>query len=35
VKETLAEELADRRSEKAYADILLELKKSATIDVRL
>jgi parvulin-like peptidyl-prolyl isomerase len=35
VKESLAEELADRRSEKAYADILLELKKSATIDVRL
>ncbi len=31
----LAEELADRRSEKAYADVLSELKKSASIDVRL
>lgn len=31
----LAEELADRRSEKAYSDVLSELKKSASIDVRL
>ena len=35
VKETLAEELADRRSEKAYADLMNELKKSAAIDIRL
>lgn len=35
VKDTLTEELTDRRSEKAYADILAELKKSASIDVRL
>jgi peptidyl-prolyl cis-trans isomerase SurA len=34
-KESLAEELTDRRSEKAYADILAELKKTASIDVRL
>jgi len=34
-KESLAEELTDRRSEKAYADILSELKKTASIDVRL
>jgi len=32
---TLTEELADRRSEKAYADILAELKKAASIDIRL
>ena len=35
VKEALTEELTDRRSEKAYSDILLELKRSASIDVRL
>jgi peptidyl-prolyl cis-trans isomerase SurA len=35
VKESLTEELTDRRSEKAYADILTELKKTASIDVRL
>jgi peptidyl-prolyl cis-trans isomerase SurA len=31
----LTEELADRRSEKAYADILAEMKKAASIDIRL
>jgi peptidyl-prolyl cis-trans isomerase SurA len=35
VKESLTEELTDRRSEKAFADILGELKKTASIDVRL
>ena len=35
VKDTLTEELTDRRSEKAYSDILSELKRSASIDVRL
>ena len=35
VKAGLTEELTDRRSEKAYSDILLELKRSASIDVRL
>jgi parvulin-like peptidyl-prolyl isomerase len=35
VKETLTEELTDRRSEKAFSDILSELKRSASIDVRL
>ncbi len=35
LKESLTEELTDRRSEKAYADILAELKKTASIDVRL
>jgi len=35
VKESLTEELTDRRSEKAYADILAELKRTASIDVRL
>jgi peptidyl-prolyl cis-trans isomerase SurA len=35
VKDSLTEELTDRRSEKAYSDILLELKRSASIDVRL
>jgi len=35
VKDALTEELTDRRSEKAYSDILLELKRSASIDVRL
>jgi peptidyl-prolyl cis-trans isomerase SurA len=33
--DALKEELADRRSEKAYADILAELKKAASIDIRL
>ncbi len=35
VKETLTEELTDRRSEKAYSDILSDLKRAASIDVRL
>jgi peptidyl-prolyl cis-trans isomerase SurA len=35
VKDALREELTDKRSEKAFADILEELKKSASIDVRL
>jgi peptidyl-prolyl cis-trans isomerase SurA len=35
VKDALTEELTDKRSEKAYADILEELKKSASIDIRL
>jgi len=35
VKAALTEELTDRRSEKAYSDLLLELKRSASIDVRL
>jgi len=35
VKDSLTEELTDRRSEKAFADIIEELKKSASIDVRL
>ncbi len=35
VKDALTEELTDKRSEKAFADILEELKKSASIDVRL
>ena len=35
VKDILTDELTDRRSEKAYADILAELKKTASIDVRL
>jgi len=35
VKDGLTEELTDRRSEKAYSDILSELKRSASIDVRL
>jgi peptidyl-prolyl cis-trans isomerase SurA len=35
VKDGLTEELTDRRSEKAYADLLAELKRSASIDVRL
>jgi parvulin-like peptidyl-prolyl isomerase len=33
--ESLREELADRRSEKAYADILAELSKAASIEIRL
>jgi peptidyl-prolyl cis-trans isomerase SurA len=35
VKDSLTEELTDRRSEKAFADILVDLKKTASIDVRL
>jgi len=35
VKGALTDELTDKRSEKAFADILDELKKSASIDVRL
>ena len=35
VKSTLLEELTDRRSEQAFADILVELKKAATVDIRL
>jgi parvulin-like peptidyl-prolyl isomerase len=35
VKNALTEELTDRRSEKAFSDILSELKRSASIDVRL
>jgi peptidyl-prolyl cis-trans isomerase SurA len=35
VKESLTEELTDRRSEKAFEDILADLKKSASLDVRL
>jgi len=35
VKDALTEELTDRRSEKAYTDILSELKRSASIVVRL
>ncbi|MEK6778785.1 MAG: peptidyl-prolyl cis-trans isomerase [Candidatus Deferrimicrobiota bacterium] len=35
LKEALTEELADHRSEKAYVDILAELKTAASIDIRL
>ena len=35
LKDSLAEEIADRRSERAYADILAELKKTASIEIRL
>ena len=35
MKDALTEEMADRNSEKAYADIIAELKKAATIDIRL
>lgn len=35
VREAVAEELTDRRSERAYAGILEELKRRAAIDVRL
>lgn len=35
IRESLAEELVDRRSEKAYLDILADLKKAASIDIRL
>ncbi|MFZ2224104.1 MAG: peptidylprolyl isomerase [Candidatus Deferrimicrobium sp.] len=34
-KAGLTEELTDRRSEKAYSDLLSEMKRSASIDVRL
>lgn len=35
IKESLTEELVDRRSEKAFFDILAELKKAASTDIRL
>jgi peptidyl-prolyl cis-trans isomerase SurA len=35
VQTMLTEELFDRRSEKAFSDILVDLKKAATIDIRL
>lgn len=35
VKGSLTEELVDQRSERAYTDILIELKKAATIEIRL
>lgn len=35
VRETLSEELTDRRSQKALADVLEELKRDGSIDVRL
>ncbi|MBP2687149.1 MAG: hypothetical protein H6Q81_2054 [Deltaproteobacteria bacterium] len=35
VKDALTEELTDRRSEKAFSDILSELRRAASIDVRL
>ena len=35
VKASLGEELVDRRSEKAFTDILADLKKAATMDIRL
>lgn len=35
VKSSLTEEMTDRRSEKAFTEILVELKKAATIDIRL
>ncbi len=35
VQATLKAELFDRRSEKAFSDILVDLKKAATIDIRL
>lgn len=35
VRPRLTEELMDRRSEKAFSDILVDLKKAATIDIRL
>ncbi len=35
VRSSLTEELTDRRSEQAFADILVDLKKAATIDIRL
>ena len=35
VKASLTEELVDQRSEKAFTEILVELKKAATIDIHL
>jgi peptidyl-prolyl cis-trans isomerase SurA len=35
VKDSLLEELTDRRSEQAFTDILVELKKAATVDIQL
>ncbi len=35
IRESLSEELVDRRSEKAIFDILADLKKAASIDIRL
>ncbi len=35
VKGSLTEELTDRRSERAFDDILVDLKKAATVDIRL
>ncbi len=35
IKESLTEELVDRRSEKAFFDILAELKKAASTEIRL
>ncbi len=35
VKASLTDELVDKRSEKAFSDILVELKKAATIDIHL
>jgi len=35
IKGSLSEELVDRRSEKAFFDILADLKKAASIDIRL
>jgi hypothetical protein len=35
VKSSLTEELVDQRSERAYTDILVELKKAATIEIHL
>ncbi len=35
IRETLTEELVDRRSEKAFYDILADLKKAASTDIRL
>lgn len=35
LRERLTEELVDRRSEQSYSDILTELKREATIDIRL
>jgi peptidyl-prolyl cis-trans isomerase SurA len=35
IKDSLTDELTDRRSEKAYADVIAELKKAAAIEIRL
>jgi peptidyl-prolyl cis-trans isomerase SurA len=35
LKDALTEELTDRRSEKAFSDLMNELKKSAAIEIRL